>query len=276
MSTLQGTVEKIGPIEAEKYLKNNSFNRPFKPRHMLFLSRQMTQKLWRKTAEPIIFDKDDQLQDGQHRLKAIMNSGTTQDFFVIRGAEPEAFDVMDTGKKRSYHDALYIAGFTDPVVYGSLAGKLMRWHRSIFFGSNNAAMIPTNAEVVEFCKEHKRELAKTVNFYNGVRAKNKGLIGGGTFMMCYHLCAHSNEAQAEDFFTKLLTGLNTEHNKYQPLDMLRFRLITNKRDEAKLPSRLVVLMVLSAWNYFRKTKRMNGLPGPIDLKVAKGKKFEIF
>lgn len=276
MSQLTGSVQKIGPIEAEKYLEKNSFNRPFRPKHMMGLSRQMVQKLWRPTGEPIIFDKDGMLQDGQHRLKAIMHSGTTQEFFVITGAEPEAFDVMDTGAKRSYHDALYIAGFSDPNIYGALAGRIMRWDRMIFFGTSNAAMAPTNAEVVTYCKENKKELAKTVNFWQAMRSKAKGLVGGGSYMLCFHLCKAQSESQAEDFFHKLLTGLNTDHNKYQSLTMLRHRLIVNKQDDAKLSSRLLVLMILASWNSYRKTKRLNGLPGPIDLKVAKGKKFEIF
>lgn len=268
--------EVIHPKDAEKILEDNAFNRPFKMRHMLGLARQMSQGLWRTTCEPIIIDKNGRLQDGQHRLKSIIHAGIPQTLFVVRGAEPEAFVVMDTGAKRSHNDALYIAGFTETTMYGALADRMLRWDRMIFFGSVNAGLAPSNEEVVDYCKENKAEMAKTINFYNGIRSKVRGLVGRGTYIFCFHLCKVQSETQAEDFYSKLVTNLGVEHTKYQPLTLLRHRLIVNKRDDAKLSTRLITLMVLAAWNAYRKNKRLNGLPGPVDIKTARGKKFEIF
>lgn len=269
-------IETIGPKEANKYLEDNAFNRPFRVRHMMTLARQMSAGLWRNTVEPIILDWNGRLQDGQHRLKAVIHAEKNINFYVIKGADPEAFVVMDTGAKRSHNDALYIAGFPQPKAYGALADRLIRWDRMIYFGSPYAAMAPTNEEVVEFCEKHKKELAATVNFYMGLRSKVTKLMAGGIFQLCYHLTAQKNEHQAEDFFTKLVTGSNMNVAKYQSLSLLRNRLLINKHDEAKLPTRLVTLMVLVSWNSYRSGRKMVALPGLIDLKKAKGKKFEIF
>ncbi len=105
MSNLQGVVETIGPKEADAFLMKHDFNRPLRRAHVITLARQMSQKLWRLTGEPIIIDENGFLQDGQHRLRAIIHSGTRQQFYVVRGTKEEAFLVMDTGQKRSYKDA---------------------------------------------------------------------------------------------------------------------------------------------------------------------------
>ena len=65
---------------------------------------------WLFDGQPIRFDSDGFLLDGQHRLNAIVKSGTSQKFLIIKGLQNETFKVMDTGKNRNGSDALSILG----------------------------------------------------------------------------------------------------------------------------------------------------------------------
>jgi hypothetical protein len=56
---------------------------------------------WRETAEPIEFDTDGALIQGRHRLMAVVQSGVTIGFLVVREAPVNSFAVIDTGRKRT-------------------------------------------------------------------------------------------------------------------------------------------------------------------------------
>lgn len=60
---------------------------------------------WRETPEPMIFDTEGWIISGQHRLKAVANSGTTQRFWIVPGQSRDIFDVVDqTYKRQAAHN----------------------------------------------------------------------------------------------------------------------------------------------------------------------------
>src|SRR4029077_9444179 len=67
---------------------------------------------WKKTGQPIIFTKDDVLQDGQNRCWAALLTGITFTSYVVSDVEPELslFAFIDNGKPRSPSTALETAG----------------------------------------------------------------------------------------------------------------------------------------------------------------------
>src|ERR1019366_7444668 len=60
------------------------------------------------THQGVAFDLAGRLIDGQHRLRAIMKSGTAVMVLVFDGCDPEAFGVIDQGKKRGSGDLFAI------------------------------------------------------------------------------------------------------------------------------------------------------------------------
>ena len=54
--------------------------------------------------------KDGAVLDGQHRLKACVDTGISFETILIEGLPPETQDTMDTGKSRSLADILSIRG----------------------------------------------------------------------------------------------------------------------------------------------------------------------
>ena len=79
----------ITPAIAEQYVGNNPSNRKLNPKHVLFLSNQMTSGYWKENGQAIVFDINGNLIDGQHRLNAVTHSGCTIRALVCTGAESE-------------------------------------------------------------------------------------------------------------------------------------------------------------------------------------------
>ncbi|MDO5499365.1 MAG: hypothetical protein Q4F67_06750 [Propionibacteriaceae bacterium] len=101
----------VAPEQAEKWLERNIANRTLRPSRVKEYAAAMTDGRWLYTADPIRFDSEGRLIDGQHRLQAVVRSGCTVDMHVVRGLSPEAQDKVDTGAIRTAADALKVRGF---------------------------------------------------------------------------------------------------------------------------------------------------------------------
>jgi hypothetical protein len=64
-------------------------------------THDMATNSWGNCYDPIVFLEDWSLYNGQHRLYAVMQSGTTQTFLCVCGARPDVRRGIDAGVKRS-------------------------------------------------------------------------------------------------------------------------------------------------------------------------------
>lgn len=273
---LTSKVETITPQIAVEYLSHNKLNRPLRMKWVLKLSHQMKENgAWHLSGEPLIFGESGELLDGQHRLKAIVLSGTTHKFLVVRGAKDKTFTTIDTGQKRSPKDALHVAGFPYPALYARLGLNCLRWNRGIFFSSANPAINPTNDEIVDYVQRHRKETAETINHYMQFRNRIRGLIQGQVLLFCYHKFMEKDENDAFIFVEKLIDGMFNQ-DREQPIRVLRERLLVNKSDIAKLPTRSQYFMTIATWNAFRKNQTINNLNVPASVLEKKGGRVEIY
>lgn len=119
MNTVQLT---IGPEVAEYLLQFNTANyRKIKRSLVELLARQMTDGEWQHTHQGLAFTGPDYynpgvLVDGQHRLTAIIKSGTTQKFQVSWGCVKDTESVVDITGTRSFRERERISSVLSGVV----------------------------------------------------------------------------------------------------------------------------------------------------------------
>jgi hypothetical protein len=100
----------IGPSEAAELLELNRGNRKIDQAKVHKYARQMREGRWLDTGIPIILLRQGQhkhLEDGQHRLLAIIESGVDLMLTISVVTEP-VFGVVDSGKVRSLGDLIAI------------------------------------------------------------------------------------------------------------------------------------------------------------------------
>lgn len=102
-------VEKITPEMAESYLGRNMVNRHLNKDRVAQYALDMATGKWELNGEAIRFNKDGRLIDGQHRLSAIVKSGTSIRMVVMRDIE-NSVTIYDRGRNRSITDQFQIAG----------------------------------------------------------------------------------------------------------------------------------------------------------------------
>ena len=105
------TVESITPEQAKNYLETQQLNRnPNKLRVMEYVDR-MQKNQW-VVSQPITFDSEGCLIDGQHRLLAVAKFGFPVTFSVMRGVPRTSASVFDIGQKRTTAQVARIQGVT--------------------------------------------------------------------------------------------------------------------------------------------------------------------
>jgi hypothetical protein len=135
-------VMMVGPDQAIKWLESNLRNRPMDQKHVDYLIAEMKAGRWKLTHHGIAFDINGVLQDGQHRLWAIVLSGCTVEMNVTFNTPEDCIEYVDGGRKRKDHERMQLSG--------RYQGKVSKDHvaalRAMLLGVNEPRPIP-------FCRE---------------------------------------------------------------------------------------------------------------------------
>lgn len=126
---------KVTPRMAEAWLQKNVVNRPLRATVVDTYANAMRRGEWLCSPEGIAFDSAGNLQNGQHRLNAVIQSGITAEMVVWEDVPPEVFNCTDTGLKRSVGDVLgvncqvssiaaFMAKLDDPDIRGSVTAQI--------------------------------------------------------------------------------------------------------------------------------------------------------
>jgi hypothetical protein len=100
----------ITPEIAEDLLTNNSINRPFNKANLVYLKSQLLSGHWLLTHQGIAISNNGVVLDGQHRLRAVLETGISVEMLVTSNVEESVFSVLDTGKRRDGSDVLSVNG----------------------------------------------------------------------------------------------------------------------------------------------------------------------
>ena len=185
-STMESKTVLITPEIAEDLLTRNKINRPWCKNNLNYLKEELRSGRWQLTHQGIAISACHLILDGQHRLRAIKETGISAELLVTNDVDRDVFKVLDTGKRRNGADILSINGGQQPTTLAAgirsyLAYKLLP---SLKWTGVTAAKI-TNALILD-------EYQNTPSHWNsaGVIAskyKTPGLVMPGSFCCFYYM-----------------------------------------------------------------------------------------
>lgn len=123
-------VVTINPNDAHRMLLEASGQRQrnLNRRRVTQYAAEMKAGRWAVTHQPIAFDPDGVLIDGQHRLSAIVAAGVPVTVSVCYDADPDTFGVVDNGWARTPAAALTIAGYGNTAILSAAARHYLTYH----------------------------------------------------------------------------------------------------------------------------------------------------
>lgn len=146
-------IETITPEIASQYLELNIGNRLVRESTVKRYAIDMAAGHWRFTGEPIQFCGT-KLMNGQHRLMACVRSGASFTTLVVRNVDPDAFEVMDSGVKRTLGDVLHRSLGMSSADKVAAAARIVMAMRDGIMPHPTARNAYTRPEVIAHVQQH--------------------------------------------------------------------------------------------------------------------------
>lgn len=255
---------------ADEWLDDNVYNRDLRDTRVVNHAGALLRGEWTLTGDAIVFDENGNLINGQHRLSAIKLAGDMAEeqgevfkgirVIVLRGAPAKAQEVMDQGLKRSLADALKLRR---PPVYNHFvvsAGLNVMYRLAYIEATGNVNYSnPGERPTTPQCLAIFDANPDFYDYRNKVAPLNRVLkMRPGIAMACWYTFAQLDEAEADAFFGKLLSGEGLDGG--DPILALRRSLIYEKLStKGRIPPYRELAFVCKAWNYWREGRTIGNL-----------------
>lgn len=220
---IKAEFEKITPAKAKEYLEHNTDNyRSLSQKTVHVYAADMRNGCWQTNGEPIAFDENGTLLNGQHRLNAIIESGTSITMLVVRGVK-NGTDIYDCGRGRTIQQWGHAANLAIPTAMSSAA-------RIIIAGFRGNAPRGT---MKDYITQHYEDL-KEANRIATI-GKKDGLGNKGAVCLCVYICRRlqmMHDDILEEFFRIFNTGNIIPDQRRDPSPAL----VSSRQFLTKLPS----------------------------------------
>lgn len=129
----------VTPAQAAEWLRDKAeWQRSTSSRRVEQLAKKMRKGDWKLTPTAAIgISKDGKVVDGQHRLQAVVSSGISLQMWVVKGADPSSFDVLDRGQNRSLSQIAKMAGCETHSTWHISAAHSLLWSIDSISSVNN-------------------------------------------------------------------------------------------------------------------------------------------
>lgn len=246
-------VKTITPQMAEVMLLNNPDNRKIREYKLMQMVHDMRDGRWSFNGEPIIVAKTGELNDGQHRLKAVVASGKSVPMLFVFGVDRDTRTTVDQGAPRNAGDYLGMEGVPNAVQMAALARQLIAYEqadRNLGRTNNISA-----AETLNRIAKDNRLITAAAKYGINSARKVRGIANVTTVGFCYYLFANIDFQDCVAFMNQFVTGEElhtgdpalTARNRLMQLTGRRGRLI-----EAEI--------IFRAWNAYRERRQMKWIP----------------
>ena len=216
-------------------------------------AREMLTGYWKFNGEPIRFNTNGQLLDGQHRLWAVVESKVTINFAIARNLENDTIFVTDVGKARNLSQLLSIMGETDTAKMASAITAHHRWTATSTYNVLGAGLRPTQQELLAVFKSHGQSLKKRLR--QVARIKKNGSVGLWASIMVVLSGIDANDAN--DFLEKFITVEMLEAS--HPIMRLRKRVEASRTIRGIMTKEEQAPLILKAWNSYRRGQEVQVL-----------------
>jgi hypothetical protein len=271
------SLEMITPSLAEHYLaklptsQSTIQQRSLSDKTVDRYAGDMAGEEWPFTGDPIRFNTLGELVDGQHRLRAVMQSGTSEIMVVIRGLDPETFVVFDTGRARSFTDHLRSLGVANVSMAAGLTRRIFHWKRGNY-GVANVARIPnarfvgvpaSPGKLLETFREMRQEITAAGRRGAALRTQFASKTAApAVIAFVYLIFSRIDLERCEMFFHELQIGPAQIGPEY-PMAVLRDRLMKEvPKHTSGLPDWVWIHFFFHTWNKWYAGETMGPLRAP--------------
>lgn len=234
----------VTPELAETWLSRNPNNRNIRRAVVDGYARDIEAGRWRLNGETIKFGPRGQLLDGQHRLSAVAQTGATVPMVVVRDLADDVMVTVDTGAKRSYADALKLAGEENTSTLAAVVRRAVMWERGM--RTNTGAIRPTALEMDDFL-ERQPGIRASADLASRLASRER--LPASVIGLCHFLFAQLDSDSATWFFLRVADGDGIP--AADPIAVLRNRVTRLRVSGGRINETEGLALTIRAWNAHR-------------------------
>lgn len=237
-------VVDLTPELAKFILGVNLNNRSFHSSKVVQYAADMAAGKWVFNGEPIIVSIDGNLNDGQHRCQAVIDSNSVIRTAIMFGLERDTRLTVDQGAMRSAADFLGMEGVPNAALAAAIARMVLAYEKGEGKGLSSANTV-TSTQVRERVASDP-DLAEAATFGHTNGHYSRTFASGSIIGFAYYLLARSDRNDARDWLERVCRGDGLKMR--DPAHTLREKMMA----EGKLPRDRKIALILKAWNFHRR------------------------
>lgn len=243
----------ITPGLAEVILTQNHDNRNIKPTKLAQMVRDMSDGRWKINGEPIIIADTGELNDGQHRLMAVVQSKVPLMLMFVFGVDRASRTTVDQGSNRGVSDYIQMGGLRNATTLASITRHVMAFE----YNGGKVLGRPhelSASEVLERATSD-RTLQTSAKYADDRKARMKRYCSPTVIGICHNILLKENTTDGLAFMEQLCSGENLKRG--EPIFTARERLLGTDRGKTVL---FCVEIIFRAWNAYRERRTMRTIP----------------
>lgn len=192
---------EISPLLASKILLLNTNNRSLSERLVVKYAQEILNDEWIPCSSGIGISETGILQDGQHRLAAIVQAGKSAKMLVAYDLPELAQQKIDRNRSRSVYDGFTLSGIVDKGIFGKKCVQIAM----VLCRSNNKefhSKIPPDSDVKNYIKENEKLIKVIVS----KAQTNRGRLSAPAFLAGVYRYAEIDLQKALEFLNQVQTG----------------------------------------------------------------------
>lgn len=243
----------VTPALAREWLTRNHRNRSVSELTVARYLNDMTAGRWQYAADPIRFDADGNLLDGQHRLTALAAVADPElalPMLVVRGLPADTQLIMDQGKRRTPGDQLSLLGVRDSNVVAAGIRLLIAHETGALFRDSHVRQVATtNAQMEAWYATHTDLVSAASEIHS---LKSSDAPPSVAFCAAMMFIRVMGAEATQEFFRLLAVGAGEGH----PINALDKRLQRIRRERLKFSTRDYLAMFIQAANAWREDRKV--------------------
>jgi len=241
----------VTPEMAEKFLRKNKSNRIISKERVSLYSSIMLKGEWELNGEALIFDKEDNLLNGQHRLSAVIKANCNVEFLIVSGVHNSAFKTIDSGKSRNAQDVFRIDGILNSSTVAGGVSRYLKLVRGI--NSIDQSKIYANISNKDILDEYTENSELYQNLFHRSSSfyrTNHRILTKSDYIGFYRLFQTKYNTDVIDrFFDSIEQGVGI-------CGILKNRLLSDVISKRKATSAEKTAIIIKAFNHFNSGKEV--------------------
>ena len=241
----------LTPILAGLLLQLNDANRPISDVNLTRIKRDIVAGRWEFNGDTISISRDGFLNNGQHRCRAVVETGIAIKVIMVFGVSRHSRMTVDQGATRTVGHYFAMQGHGDANVLATV-GLYVWQYKEYGYLSSNPERRPTKSEIL-LAIEHFKDIPDSLR---AIPFKGGSVLAVRSIMAFCHwaIAQRAGSVEADAFIGRLMKGNNLSSG--DPLLYCRNRLLEMRKDGFGRANDRVEL-IFKTWNAHRQGRRLD-------------------